>query len=138
MDTKLKESVSEPTVFQRKVYALCKSIPSGSVTTYGAIAGALHSHPRAVGQALKRNPFAPVVPCHRVIRADLTVGGFQGSLDQDSPNVCRKIELLKSEGIHFGTDGKLVKSQRPSVILKLHSNPSEMIFLWKRSERLDN
>jgi len=50
------------TAFQRRVYALTQEIPKGYVTTYGAMAQMLNSSPRAVGQALKRNPFAPTVP----------------------------------------------------------------------------
>lgn len=58
---------------------LCKAIPPGKVTTYGAMASALHSSARAVGQAMRRNPFAPRVPCHRVIAVNLELGGFSGS-----------------------------------------------------------
>lgn len=48
--------------FQARVYAMTQDIPVGHVTTYGALAELLHSSPRAVGQALRRNPFAPTVP----------------------------------------------------------------------------
>lgn len=50
------------TPFQSRVYALTQAIPVGFVTTYGAMAQVLHSSPRAVGQALRTNPFAPTVP----------------------------------------------------------------------------
>lgn len=55
------------TAFQERVYALLKQIPAGRVTTYAAMARVLGSSPRAVGGALRVNPFAPEVPCHRCI-----------------------------------------------------------------------
>ncbi len=57
------------TCFQR-VYALLCQIPSGRVSSYAALSRALSSSARAVGGALRRNPFAPDVPCHRIICAD--------------------------------------------------------------------
>ena len=96
--------------FQRAVYRLTALIPPGRVTTYGALARALGGiSPRAVGQALRRNPFAPAVPCHRVIRSDLTVGGFTGQ--SQGPAVARKIELLTGEGVLFA-DGRLLNRER--------------------------
>jgi len=68
-----------PTEFEQRVYALVESIPVGEVVTYAMLAKALGcGSAQAVGQALKRNPTAPQVPCHRVIRADLTIGGYVG------------------------------------------------------------
>lgn len=58
------------TDFQERVYTLLKQIPEGKVTTYAFLAKALNSSPRAVGGALRNNPFAPEVPCHRCIAAD--------------------------------------------------------------------
>ncbi|KAL0586087.1 hypothetical protein ABG067_004179 [Albugo candida] len=87
------------------VKRLCRSrtqyIPKGKVATYGKIARMLHSSPRSVGQALKRNPFAPVIPCHRVIASDGKIGGFQGSIDVTSASVSQKRRLLISEGVVF-------------------------------------
>jgi O-6-methylguanine DNA methyltransferase len=54
----------------QRVYALLRQIPSGRVTTYAAIAKALHTAPRAIGGALRVNPYAPQTPCHRVVQAD--------------------------------------------------------------------
>ena len=54
----------------KRVYALLRQIPSGRVSSYVALSKALSSSPRAVGGALRRNPFAPEVPCHRIICAD--------------------------------------------------------------------
>jgi O-6-methylguanine DNA methyltransferase len=54
----------------KRVYALLSQIPPGRVSTYAALGKALNSSPRAVGGALRRNPFAPKVPCHRIICAN--------------------------------------------------------------------
>lgn len=58
------------TEYQARVYSLLRQIPEGKISTYAALSKALSSSPRAVGGALRRNPFAPEVPCHRVISAD--------------------------------------------------------------------
>ncbi|MCK5107770.1 MAG: MGMT family protein, partial [Nanoarchaeota archaeon] len=65
------------TEFENRVYSLCKKIPRGKVSTYGEIAKALNSKcARAVGNALNKNPYAPKVPCHRVVKSNGKVGGF--------------------------------------------------------------
>lgn len=88
------------TDFQRKVYAAVSLIPQGKVSTYGLVAAYIGcGSARAVGQALKVNPFAPVVPCHRVVRSDLRLGGFCGSADEKALN--QKRALLLSEGVRF-------------------------------------
>ena len=83
-----------PTEFEQSVYNEITKIPRGYFTTYGVLAKRLGTSPRAVGQALKRNPFAPKVPCHRIVSADFNLGGYHGEL-----NSCKKIELLQDEGI---------------------------------------
>ncbi|MFA5042854.1 MAG: MGMT family protein [Kiritimatiellia bacterium] len=96
-----------PTPFQKKVYAALIRVPRGRVTTYQQLAAALDCRScRAVGQALKRNPYAPEAPCHRVIAADLTPGGFMGR--RGGAAVRRKLELLAKEGVRF-RDGKLAE-----------------------------
>ena len=81
------------TPFQSKVYALCSRIPKGRVTTYKILAEKLKTKAyRAVGQALNKNPFAPRVPCHRVIAHNGTLGGFAQGL-------AAKKRLLDKEGI---------------------------------------
>ncbi|EFJ50160.1 hypothetical protein VOLCADRAFT_103991 [Volvox carteri f. nagariensis] len=52
-------------------------------------------------QALRRNPFAPMVPCHRVVAADLSIGGFSGAWGIADPKVQRKKRLLEDEGVKF-------------------------------------
>ena len=74
------EIISHPTLtpFRKRVLlALCQ-VPSGSYSTYLALSNHLSSSPRAVGNALRNNPFAPRVPCHRVVAADGGIGGFGG------------------------------------------------------------
>lgn len=93
----------EVTDFQYRVYEATKKIPRGKVTTYKYLAQAVGCGcSRAVGQALKVNPFAPEVPCHRVIRSDLTIGGFSGRLE--GPEIERKKALLLKEGVKFNGD----------------------------------
>lgn len=66
--------------FDRRVYEVARSIPPGRVLTYGEIASRLGSdNARAIGQALGRNPFAVIVPCHRVVAAGGKLGGFSAN-----------------------------------------------------------
>ncbi len=82
-----------PTKFEQQVYEICKTIPKGKVTTYKAIAHKLRTKGyRAVGNALNRNPYAPAVPCHRVVNA-------KGHLHGYAHGLTKKAELLKNEGV---------------------------------------
>ena len=90
------------TPFQNRVYEVLKKVPRGKVTTYGAIARKLKSSPRAIGQALRVNPFAPRVPCHRVIRSDGSIGGFKGKTIGKA--IQEKIRLLRKEGVVVGNN----------------------------------
>jgi len=94
------------TNFQKRVYALTKKVPRGKVTTYSAIANKLKSSPRAVGQALRVNPFAPIVPCHRVIKSDGSIGGFSGKTT--GKPIQKKIAMLRKEGVII-KDNKIEK-----------------------------
>lgn len=95
--------------FQARVYAALMAVPRGKVTTYALLGGAVGCRsPRAIGQAMRTNPFAPEVPCHRVIASDLGIGGFQGRTS--GPALARKIRLLRREGVRFA-DGKLVDAR---------------------------
>ncbi len=93
--------------FQKKVLTLLTKIPKGKVTTYGEIARALGDvHlSRAVGNAVRDNPFAPEVPCHRVIRSNGGIGGFGGELTGE--NIKQKIRLLKEEGVYLNGKGSI-------------------------------
>ncbi|MCJ1366019.1 hypothetical protein MMC16_005144 [Acarospora aff. strigata] len=102
------------TEYQERVYTLLCQIPSGRITSYKSLADALHSSPRAIGGALRNNPFAPEVPCHRCIAATGYVGGFQGDW-QKAPsrqNMEKKLELLRGEGVRFDGKGMLVDRGR--------------------------
>lgn len=81
------------TEFQEKVYNAVKKIPEGETRSYEWVAKQIGNPKavRAVGNALNKNPYAPVVPCHRVIRKDGSIGGFAGG-------VKKKKALLKKEG----------------------------------------
>jgi methylated-DNA-[protein]-cysteine S-methyltransferase len=104
--------------FQKRVYSLARKIPKGKVTTYGRIAKRLRTFPRAVGNALNRNPYSYVaisseaignrrsalrgdskrnngfflVPCHRVVKSTGEIGGFASGTKN-------KIKILKKEGV---------------------------------------
>ena len=109
---------SHLTNFQQRVYNALLKIPKGKVTTYKILARHLKCRSyRAVGQALRRNPFAPKVPCHRVIASDLTPGGFQGQIT--GAPIRRKLKLLAKEGVKF-KNGRLAN---PAVIYQFnHAN----------------
>jgi O-6-methylguanine DNA methyltransferase len=80
-------------------------VPSGKVTTYGEIAHTLGIKGyQAIGKALKCNPYAPDVPCHRVVRKDGSLGGFKGSLMNEA--ILEKKRLLNAEGVIF-EEGKV-------------------------------
>ena len=89
--------------FQQQVLQIEHGVPRGRVTSYQRIAEKSGSprSARPVGSALARNPFPILVPCHRAIRSDGTLGGFQGGL-------AMKRALLALEGIEFTSRGKVV------------------------------
>jgi methylated-DNA-[protein]-cysteine S-methyltransferase len=81
--------------FSQKVWALTARVPRGKVTTYATLARRLGTGAcRAVGMALNRNPYAPWVPCHRVVGSDGSLVGFAGGL-------ARKRAMLQAEGVPF-------------------------------------
>jgi len=97
-----------PTEFEQKVYdALCR-VPKGKVTTYKALAEVVRcGSPRAIGGAMRRNPFAPEVPCHRVLNAKLKLNGYQGQTKGEG--LRRKRELLESEGVAVDDNGRVAR-----------------------------
>ncbi len=111
--------------FQDEVYRVVQQVPKGYVTTYALLASCLGcGSPRAVGQALKRNPFAPRVPCHRVIASDLSLGGFQGQTSGAA--LSRKARLLEKEGVRL-TNGRLADPTRVHTFTSqaCHGGPSD-------------
>jgi methylated-DNA-[protein]-cysteine S-methyltransferase len=89
--------------FQQQVLRIEHGVPRGRVTSYQRIAEKLNRprSARAVGRALAANPFPILIPCHRAIRSDGTLGGFQGG-------PAMKRALLALEGIEFASNGKVV------------------------------
>jgi methylated-DNA-[protein]-cysteine S-methyltransferase len=85
------------THFQRRVWVAVAAIPLGQTMSYGEIAAAIHSGPRAVGNACGANPYPVVVPCHRVVAANQGLGGFARQRDGFLLGVKRW--LLQHEGI---------------------------------------
>lgn len=101
------------TPYRRRVYRALLSVPPGRWTTYSALATYLNSSARAVGNAMRTNPFAPEVPCHRVLAADGSLGGYKGEW-RVSKHVAgggfreeKKVRLLE-EGVGFDEAGKAV------------------------------
>ena len=84
------------TKFQIKVWKYLKSIPKGQVKTYKQVAISIKSpkSARAVANACAKNPYAPKIPCHRVIRSDGTLGGYSGR-----GGIKQKLKLLRSEKV---------------------------------------
>jgi methylated-DNA-[protein]-cysteine S-methyltransferase len=86
------------TKFQIKVWKFLKKIPKGKVKTYKQVAIGIKrpKSARAVANACGKNPYAPQIPCHRVIRSDGSLGGYSGK-----GGVKTKKKLLKLEGLYL-------------------------------------
>jgi methylated-DNA-[protein]-cysteine S-methyltransferase len=99
LDVPLDMSGVQP--FHQRVYEITRAIPPGRTLTYGEVAARLGEPgaARAVGQALGHNPFAPVVPCHRVLAARSGAGGFSAE-----GGVATKLRLLQIENAQLGPD----------------------------------
>ena len=98
--------------FSSSVCELLKKIPKGKITTYKEISIALRKPgaARAVGSACRKNPFAPKVPCHRVIKSNGIVGGYLRGTKE-------KIRLLSKEGIRI-KNKKILSLERVLVTAK--------------------
>lgn len=96
--------VKSPTLFEQSVYDALLTIPAGEVRTYAQMAQAIGrpAAVRAVGQALARNPHPITVPCHRVVRADGSLGGYSGD-----GGPAGKRALLEAEGVSFDAGGRV-------------------------------
>ena len=86
------------TKFQIKVWNYLKKIPKGKLRTYSQVAKAINKPlaVRAVANAIGKNPFPPIIPCHRVVRSDGSLGGYSGK-----GGLTTKKILLKKEKIHL-------------------------------------
>ena len=84
------------TKFQLKVWKYLKTIPKGTIKTYKQVAIAIKSpkSARAVANACGKNPYAPKIPCHRIIRSDGRLGGYSGR-----GGIRTKLRLLRSEKV---------------------------------------
>lgn len=88
------------TTFAEQIYRLLRKVPKGQVTTYALLAKQLNSKAyRVVGTVLSNNPYAPIVPCHRVVRSDGTLGGFMGQTTGIA--IMKKKKMLETEGVVF-------------------------------------
>ena len=108
--------------YTQRVLEATALIPLGYVTTYGAIAKAAGGSPRAVGRVMALNPFAPIVPCHRVVSSDFTLGGYGSGLSV-------KLEFLNREKRGFTStqeilveDRKLLVSPVESILKKIQAD----------------
>ena len=94
------ETDTRITEFQRRVYLALLEVPKGVTISYKELGERIGCRSaQAIGQALRRNPFAPDVPCHRVISSDGSIGGYMGHTMGEY--VERKLELLKAESWFF-------------------------------------
>lgn len=121
--------------FQLKVITTERTIPRGMAATYSRVAKHIETKGvRAVGNALARNPFPLVVPCHRAIRSDRTLGGFQGGLEM-------KRQLLEMEGVKFDSKGRVSPqciladknqlSKYPELLPERHVANNSPGWLWR-------
>ena len=98
--------LSQCTKFQQSVLRAQHAIPRGRVSTYGLIAAHVGAPggARAVGNALAGNPFPIIVPCHRAVLSNLSLGGFQSGIEM-------KRALLEKEGVIFDKVGRVICKQ---------------------------
>ena len=101
---------SDRTPFEKKVWSLLCQIPEGHFSTYGIMSAHLDSSPRAIGNAMRRNPFAPEVPCHRCVATGGKLGGFKGQWPKDGEGITldEKRMLLRKEGVKFDGTGRAI------------------------------
>jgi methylated-DNA-[protein]-cysteine S-methyltransferase len=94
------------TPFQQRVLRALCDVPEGQVTTYKSLAAHIGcGSNQAVGQALRRNPYGPTVPCHRVVATTRQIGGFSGT--REGAKIDKKRQLLESEGVCFDEGGRV-------------------------------
>lgn len=103
---------SKLTAFRKQTLSMLCQVPRGRYSTYQAMSDFIttNSHKtcaRAVGNAMRNNPFAPEVPCHRIVAADGTLGGFGGHWGEDGKFAKEKHKLLHDEGVRFDSRGKV-------------------------------
>ncbi|OLY82265.1 Methylated-DNA-protein-cysteine methyltransferase [Smittium mucronatum] len=98
------------TEFEYKVYDACAMIGKGQFSTYKEISDFLKSGPRAVGNALRKNPFYPYpIPCHRVITSNHFIGGYDGDMKS---KIFWKRQILEEEGVEFNDNGYVINAEK--------------------------
>jgi methylated-DNA-[protein]-cysteine S-methyltransferase len=90
--------------YTQKVLKVASLIPLGYVASYGSVADVAGGSPRGVGRVMAMNPFAPVVPCHRVVGSDFSLVGYGGGLPM-------KLELLKRERRGYASEREIAVGQ---------------------------
>ncbi|KAK6437877.1 hypothetical protein LTR95_005931 [Oleoguttula sp. CCFEE 5521] len=100
------------TPFRKQTLTMLCQVPPGRYSTYQAMSNYITatSHKtcaRAIGNAMRNNPFAPEVPCHRILAADGSLGGFGGSWGEDGKHASKKHAILHEEGVRFDSKGKV-------------------------------
>jgi len=118
-EPKLRLNMKHLPSYTAKVLSSVYLIPQGYVSPYGAVAKAVGGGPRAVGNAMARNPFAPLVPCHRVIAYDFTLGGYGGGFGD---NLKTKLEFLKRERRGYKSEREI-----PMKVGRMHVYPVEYV-----------
>ncbi|HLG24053.1 MAG TPA: MGMT family protein [Candidatus Nanoarchaeia archaeon] len=104
--------------FNEKIYSLLRKVPKGKVTTYKILANRLGTRAyRAVGSAMRCNPYAPAVPCHRVVSSGGKIGGFMGTTNTKSDAIKKKIMMLKKEGVKV-KNNKIVNFEKTVFYFK--------------------
>nr|OQO17184.1 hypothetical protein B0A51_15071 [Rachicladosporium sp. CCFEE 5018] len=114
MNVQLRRIASSTTLtpFRKQTLTMLCQVPPGRYSTYQAMSDYITatSHKtcaRAIGNAMRNNPFAPDVPCHRILAADGSLGGFGGSWGEDGKHASKKHAILHEEGVRFDSKGKV-------------------------------
>ena len=102
-DKPLSDYINSVQVRHLLVYLLVSLVPPGFVTTYGSISRVSGIAPRVVGRILAANPYPIIIPCHRVVRGDRSLGGYS----MGGPRVKRMI--LEVEGVEFVSKGRVLE-----------------------------
>jgi methylated-DNA-[protein]-cysteine S-methyltransferase len=115
IDLNLQLDTANLPAYTRQVLKITSKIPVGYVSSYGAISKVAGGSPRAVGNVMAANPFVPIVPCHRVVKSDLTLGNYGGGKKV-------KFQLLTRERRGFTTLKTILVNDK-----KLQVYPVELV-----------
>ena len=118
VSTVFKISMNHLSEYARKVLHCLSLVPNGYLTTYGAIAKACGGSPRAVGRVMASNPFPLLIPCHRVVRSNFSIGGY-------GPGEEIKLRLLKREDKGYKEPREIKANSKILPVFPVR-------YLWKR------